>query len=47
MVYCVTAGVLFTYPVATAIAVTVSVADTVIGPVYTLELVVGMAPLVV
>jgi hypothetical protein len=34
-------------PAATAMASTVSVAETVIGPEYTVELVVGVEPLVV
>jgi hypothetical protein len=47
MVKAAVATALFEYPVATAIAFSVSVAETLIGPLFTAELVVGVAPLVV
>ena len=47
IVYAAVATALLVKPLAVAIASTVSVADTVIAPLYTLELVVGVVPLVV
>jgi hypothetical protein len=47
MVYTALATELFVSPLATAIASIVSVEETVIAPVYLVELVVGAAPLVV
>ncbi len=47
MAYLATAVGLVVKPVATAIASIVSEADTVIGPVYFVEAVVGVVPLVV
>jgi hypothetical protein len=47
MVYMAPATALAEYPLAVAIASSVSVAGTVTGPPYTAELVVGVAPFVV
>ena len=47
MIYCALAGRLVEYPLAIATAPTVSEADTVIGPVYGVELAVGSEPFVV
>jgi len=41
------ATVLFRYPVSTPIALSVSVEETTIGPVYRVDEVLGVAPLVV
>ncbi len=47
MVYAALATALELYPVATAMASTVSLDETEIGPLYSVEAVVGVVPLVV